>query len=140
MNILELLKLFVKKNHVYLLGFSFLLFLMIIRINSQNEDKQLNRRGVQTICKIYYSSWLVGQSRYFCKYYFFLKNAKLFGSETHYHKKCYVGDFYIITYLPDNPQINKIDLNQKILEKDVIKSFPTGNNPFEKDSTNLEAQ
>ena len=128
-------KVFVKKHYIYLLGLFFILFLLIFRFISQNEEKRINQNGIVTVCKVYYSSWLVGQSRYFCKYFFYINKDKHYGSEIHYNSKCYIGDFYKITYLSTDPNVNRIDLNHKILEKDIAKFFPADHNPFVVDST-----
>ena len=120
-----------QKNGIYILSGGFILFLIIFTIFYQNEKTSIQKQGSITICKVYYSAWLVGQGQYFCKYIYYADGKKYYGQEVHYYSKCYIGEFYKIKYLPKKPNISKIDFNEKVLSKNMNKYFPLGQNPFE---------
>ena len=75
----------------------------------------------------------MGQGQYWCKYIYYVNNKLYYGQEVHYNSKCYIGEFYKIKYLPNDPSISKIDLNEKISKKSLIKYLPPGQNPFSAD-------
>ncbi|RPH26544.1 MAG: hypothetical protein EHM93_19550 [Bacteroidales bacterium] len=125
---------YIESNYQYIFGGATIIFLILFIIFNQRKEIKLSKDGVSTICKVYYSAWLLGEGRYICKYYYFVENIKYYGVEIHYNRNCFIGNYYLVTYLPVEPSSNIINLNKEILEKDIGKYFSFGHNPFEAES------
>jgi hypothetical protein len=132
----------IKAHHIaaiFIIAF-ILSFIIGKRIIVQKRE-YIFKVGQTSICKVYHLH-CDGEVDICDGYYFFYYQGKKYFSyyimET--HKINPVGKYYKVFFLPKDPDKNTVDYSQVINKDSVYKFFPTGKNPFEKDSAKLEAQ
>jgi len=103
----------IKQFFIYLLILICIIAVGIyVKQKKSNENRQINRYGITTIGRIYYTQ---NSTRgLWVKYMFKVEDKTYKGARRIYKSNISVGQYYEVVYLPNNPNINRINLSKRL--------------------------